>query len=88
MLLKAPQVTTWGCLEIVDNILHEDKLPIVQPVATQFYVFTSSSIPAFLSKGVVVRQKNTGRRGFTVDYHAQITWIVTNNHEIIGISST
>lgn len=62
-LLKAPMVTILSCLETADNILHDDKLPIVQPVASQFYVFTSPSIPASLSEteGFVVRLGDTGK---------------------------
>lgn len=88
--MKTSQVTTWSCHEIVDNILHEDKLPIVQPTARHFYVFTSpqhSCLPVQVG-GAFVRQKNIGRPSFMVDHHAQILWIVTSNHEIIGISST
>lgn len=36
--------------ENADNFLHEDKLAIVHPAESQFYVFTSPSIPAALSK--------------------------------------
>lgn len=47
--MSAPK-SSKSCLEIVDNILREDKLPIVQPAASQFYVFTSPSIPTSLAK--------------------------------------
>lgn len=36
--------------ENADNILHEDKLVIVQPAASQFYVFACPNIPARLPK--------------------------------------
>lgn len=47
--MSAPK-SSKSCLEIVDNILREDKLPIVQLAASQFYVFTSPSIPTSLAK--------------------------------------
>lgn len=47
--------------------LNEYKVAIVQPAASQFYVFTSPGIPASLSKakGLLSARKNTDRRRFS-----------------------
>lgn len=42
----------------------------------------------FLQVWGVAVHKNTGRWGFMVDPPAQITWIVSNKHGVIGIIST
>lgn len=49
-------------LGIVDNTSHEDKLPIVQPAESQFYVFTSLNIPALLSKSEAFCQADEALR--------------------------
>lgn len=73
--------------ENADNILHEDKLVIVQPAASQFWIFACPNIPARLAKsGCLVSARKTQADRTVVDHYAQITWTVTNNCEVKGIS--
>lgn len=64
-----------------------EALALLKPAAEVFFYSVFTSQHSCVSVQLRMRQKNTARRSFEVDYHAQITWIVTDNNREVRCHS-